>query len=330
MTSRSPATAAPTPSSGWEHYWPSPHVSCDSLGLESRAGRKLCWTMQHYGGYWTDDSAWQANYIKTEAHTEDYRLLTREDVRRDLGRVIAAAQVVANNGPDNIGGGGTPLAPRHVNAWAPGVFGTESGAGGVPMAAGAVSPHRIRGTSSTELVAADPVRVLDSRPVGRRGAGSVTPVDVGPVGVPGGASAVLLNVTAVNAAEPGFVTVFPCGGAPPLASNLNFTSCRSSRCCAPSSTATPAGAWQPCWSPPRRSLPPTPTVSRRRARSATSPWARSSRAWTGCGTPSATPGAELGQDVPAPPATSHPATLGRMRSDQASQSASWSSPIWCW
>jgi hypothetical protein len=34
--------------------------------------------------------------------------------------------------------------------------------------------------------------------------------------------AVVLNVTAAGAAQPGYVTVFPCGGPPPVASNLNY------------------------------------------------------------------------------------------------------------
>ncbi len=42
-------------------------------------------------------------------------------------------------------------------------------------------------------------------------------------GVPAaGASAVILNVTAVDPAGIGFVTVWPAGQARPLASNLNF------------------------------------------------------------------------------------------------------------
>ena len=60
---------------------------------------------------------------------------------------------------------------------------------------------------------------------GRRGAGSVTEVVVaGRGGVPVSASAVVLNVTMVDAVDAGFATVFPCGGAPPNASNLNYVS----------------------------------------------------------------------------------------------------------
>ena len=41
-------------------------------------------------------------------------------------------------------------------------------------------------------------------------------------GVPATASAVALNVTVTDGSGPGFVTVYPCGGTPPTASNVNF------------------------------------------------------------------------------------------------------------
>jgi len=81
---------------------------------------------------------------------------------------------------------------------------------------------------------AAPQRVLDSRPLGNTAdglfaAGGVQPRNTtvqlqiaGRVGVPADASAVVLNVTAVNAVEGGFVTVHPRGTALPNASNLNF------------------------------------------------------------------------------------------------------------
>jgi hypothetical protein len=56
------------------------------------------------------------------------------------------------------------------------------------------------------------------------GAGSVTELQVtGRAGVPGDASAVVLNLTAVDAGLPGFVTAFPCGSSRPNASNLNYS-----------------------------------------------------------------------------------------------------------
>jgi hypothetical protein len=62
-----------------------------------------------------------------------------------------------------------------------------------------------------------------SQGVGRAAAGSVTEVLVaGRGGVPVDAAAVALNVTVVSADERGYATVFPCGEAPPTASNINY------------------------------------------------------------------------------------------------------------
>jgi Domain of unknown function (DUF1929) len=84
------------------------------------------------------------------------------------------------------------------------------------------------------LQALTPGRLLDSRPggttvddalarIGVRGAGSTTEVQVtGRHGVPASATAVALNVTVTDPAGPGFVTVWPCGTAPPNASTVNF------------------------------------------------------------------------------------------------------------
>jgi hypothetical protein len=59
--------------------------------------------------------------------------------------------------------------------------------------------------------------------IGVRGAGTVTELQIsGRGGVPGDASAVVLNVTATQAQGPGFVSVFPCGSERPNGSNLNY------------------------------------------------------------------------------------------------------------
>lgn len=77
--------------------------------------------------------------------------------------------------------------------------------------------------------AVTPVRLLDTRsgvgaPKGAVGpAGSVRLRVTGLAGVPFGAKAVALNVTAVGATANGFVTVHPAGGTRPEASSLNTT-----------------------------------------------------------------------------------------------------------
>jgi hypothetical protein len=81
----------------------------------------------------------------------------------------------------------------------------------------------------------NPTRVLDTRngigaPTARVGAGSTLELQVtGVAGVPLGADAVVVNMTAVNAQAPGFATVYPCGQSRPEASNLNYAAGRRSR-----------------------------------------------------------------------------------------------------
>ena len=86
----------------------------------------------------------------------------------------------------------------------------------------------VRGT----FTPVDPTRILDTRDGtgvadhhrGPLGAGKVIELDVtGVAGVPDeGVGAVVLNVTVTDAANLGYVTVYPCGDARPVASNLNF------------------------------------------------------------------------------------------------------------
>jgi hypothetical protein len=72
-----------------------------------------------------------------------------------------------------------------------------------------------------------PLRALDTRAgigASRRkvGAGEIVHLALGGDIVPTGTAAVTLNVTVTEPDGPGYVTVFPCGSAPPLASNLNY------------------------------------------------------------------------------------------------------------
>jgi hypothetical protein len=90
------------------------------------------------------------------------------------------------------------------------------------------------GTASQYVPGAAPARLLDTRPgsptvdgkfsaTGPMNAGQILQLPVGGrAGVPGGASSVVLNVTATNTGGAGYVTVYPCGALQPTASNLNF------------------------------------------------------------------------------------------------------------
>jgi hypothetical protein len=86
----------------------------------------------------------------------------------------------------------------------------------------------------TTYSALNPARLLETRPslttfdgqfngVGLQPAGAVVTLKVTDRGgVPASAQTVVLNVTVTQPAGGGFVTVYPCGITPPLASNLNF------------------------------------------------------------------------------------------------------------
>jgi GDSL-like Lipase/Acylhydrolase family len=65
-----------------------------------------------------------------------------------------------------------------------------------------------------------PQRILDTRTSGTPGAGATVRV---PVPAANGVvpSAVTVNLTATGGAQPGFLTAFPCGGTPPVVSNVN-------------------------------------------------------------------------------------------------------------
>ena len=68
-----------------------------------------------------------------------------------------------------------------------------------------------------------PTRVVDTRKAEPLGMGATLEVDVVGAGLaPETSSAVLLNVTSTRAGAAGYLTVFPCGGNAPEASNVNF------------------------------------------------------------------------------------------------------------
>ncbi len=67
-----------------------------------------------------------------------------------------------------------------------------------------------------------PVRVLDTRATSRLGAGATVVVRLDAAGVPAGADAVVVNVTAVDPAGPGYLSVSPCPGAAGPVSSVNY------------------------------------------------------------------------------------------------------------
>jgi alpha-tubulin suppressor-like RCC1 family protein len=74
----------------------------------------------------------------------------------------------------------------------------------------------------SELTAAGPTQVLDTRTTSSVQANTTLVLDLSGT-VPADTTAVTLNLTAVDATQPTYVTAFPDGGNRPVASNLNLT-----------------------------------------------------------------------------------------------------------
>jgi hypothetical protein len=99
-------------------------VTLASLNLETDPGRQLAWTLENYGAYIVDDTWGPAVAIAVENGPDgsfaaqfqaDYGYPLRQYVNsnspwsRDVQKLVQALRVVNNNGPNSIGGGGTPL-----------------------------------------------------------------------------------------------------------------------------------------------------------------------------------------------------------------------------
>jgi hypothetical protein len=101
-------------------------VAIASLGLETEPGKQIAWTLQNYGAYIVDDTWGPGFAISAENGPDgsfadqfkaDFGITLAQRVNdaspwmRDIQRLRAALKVVDNNGPNSIGGGGTPRQP---------------------------------------------------------------------------------------------------------------------------------------------------------------------------------------------------------------------------
>ncbi len=100
-------------------------TSIASLGLTTGPAAQIAWTLQNYGAYLVDDTAWSATAICTEQSpagnfTDQFKSDwgfaidtggTSGAFATDMAKIIAALAVVDNNAANNVGGGGTPLQP---------------------------------------------------------------------------------------------------------------------------------------------------------------------------------------------------------------------------
>jgi hypothetical protein len=96
-----------------------------SLALTTEAAQSLAWTLQNYGAYLVDDSAWSsvsicvengpAGVFETQFQSDwGFALATNGTTSPfavDFAKILSNLMVVDNNSATSIGGGGNPLQP---------------------------------------------------------------------------------------------------------------------------------------------------------------------------------------------------------------------------
>jgi hypothetical protein len=130
-------------------------------------------------------------------------------------------QAEADQHPDWWGGDGVHLSPTGYRQRS-----LRLTAATLPLrAARQVAAARLAATpvgTPATFVPVDPVRVLDTRTTRTRMAAGATQVVNLAAVLPSGATAASVNLTVDNPSGDGYLTAFPCGTKPPLASNLNY------------------------------------------------------------------------------------------------------------
>jgi hypothetical protein len=100
-------------------------VAIPSLGLKTTPAQLIAWTLQNYGAYLVDDTAWSAYAVCVEngaagsfetQFQSDWGFSidtagTTGDFAQDMQKLVSALSVVNNNAVSSVGGGGTPLQP---------------------------------------------------------------------------------------------------------------------------------------------------------------------------------------------------------------------------
>jgi hypothetical protein len=100
-------------------------VTIASLHLVTSPAAMIAWTLQNYGAYLVDDTAWSAASLCVEngpagslrkQFESDWGFTldtdgTTSPFAKDMAILLGALSVVDDNSPSSIGGGGTPLQP---------------------------------------------------------------------------------------------------------------------------------------------------------------------------------------------------------------------------
>lgn len=96
-----------------------PSLRPADLDVRTEVGLKIFYALQDYGAYIAEDSAWDAADLCVERGVPEqvekryrYRMRGSSGPYIDeMKRMVTALAIVDNNGPDSVGGGGTPRRP---------------------------------------------------------------------------------------------------------------------------------------------------------------------------------------------------------------------------
>ncbi len=117
-----------------------PAVTMGSLNLQTDAAKKIFAALQNYGGYLSDDTGWDDFQISTEKGVEQEFQQTygypfgTGAFGDDIKKMFQTLQIIDNNTPDNIGGGGATRRAPWAPAFADGTGGPPPGANPTPGA----------------------------------------------------------------------------------------------------------------------------------------------------------------------------------------------------
>ncbi len=94
-----------------------PDIDINSLDLKTEPGRKLFFTLQNYGVYFTEDAAWDTwDIIVERGVEEEFEMkfgysLHSSIWKSELNKLMKVLHIITNNNPETIGGSGIPLQP---------------------------------------------------------------------------------------------------------------------------------------------------------------------------------------------------------------------------
>jgi hypothetical protein len=180
-------------------------------------------TIQH------QNAVWEANWNHA----------LRNVAARNPALHVVEWQAEADQHPGWWGGDGVHLSPTGYRARSEALVAATLPLQ-VAVRAGAAPPAATPVGLPATFVPVPTTRARDTRASGRRlAAGEERPVDLSAL-VPAGATAAVVNLTVDAPARDGYLTAYPCGTPPPLASNLNYAAGRA-RGAAATVTLDPTG-----------------------------------------------------------------------------------------